>query len=137
MKTENEQYEEIGGLLRSARGAEATPPPGLEARILRRLKEDGRTRGTGWWSGWWLLLPATGAAAVLVLLSGPPAAKTGQKTVAETKVEVPVVVRAPVESMAGLLEANPLKVETLALGRDADRAEGFLWECLPSFRGMD
>jgi len=30
-----------------------------------------------------------------------------------------------------------VKVETLALGRDADRAEGFLWECLPSFRGMD
>jgi hypothetical protein len=136
-KNENQDaFEEIGEMLRSSRGPEASPSPGLEGRILRGIEATREREKTGWrWS--WFLLPAVGTAAVLFLLSGPPGKKPPVRPVAESKVHVPAMVRKPVESVADLYEGNPLKVETLALQRDANRAEGFLWECLPTFGGLD
>lgn len=134
MKTENDDsFEEIGTLLRSSHAPAVGPSPGLEGKILREL--EARRRHTSAWRWSWLIVPATAIAAVVVLLSNPqPAAakRTAQPQLGVVKVSLPVIPVGPAEAAHGIFQNNPLRDETLALQRDANRAEDFLFECLPT-----
>lgn len=125
----DEPFHEIGKLLRSQH-PDPRPSPGLELRILRAVNQPPRPAKASLWP--WFLIPP--ALAMAVVLMWP------QST---TPVVAPVVVRQadppPVEIAEPAIalavnEINPLRKESRALRRDAERAGRFLIDCLPSFR---
>lgn len=120
----SDDFHEIGDWLRSHK-PEIAAPPALETRILRAIRDvpKPRPRASRPWI-WWLLPPV---AACLLLLLLP---HQGQlESTVETKAEVST------DAAPGLLETtnDPLFAESEALGRDVQRASGFLINCLPSF----
>lgn len=128
MKNEEPFHDEIGTLLRSQSPDPATPA-GLEARILRRLDSPPPKPAVWRWS--WLLAPvAAGAVAVVMVMHRPQPAPVA---VPLAQTQKPVAVEPVADPIEDLYEKNPLRQESLALQRDADRAGDFLKECLPSF----
>ncbi len=124
----SDDFHEIGDWLRSHK-PEIAAPPALETRILRAIRDNPqpRPRASRPWI-WWLLPPAA-ACLLLVFL---PNQRQEDSTV-ETRPA------APVDSTTNLLAAtnDPLLAESEALGRDVQRASGFLINCLPSFGGEE
>ena len=124
----SDDFHEIGEWLRSHK-PEIAAPPALETRILRAIRDvpQPRPRASRPWI-WWLLPPA--AACLLLLLlphQGQP------ESTVETQAEVSA------DATSSLLENtnDPLLAESQALGRDVQRASGFLIHCLPSFSNQD
>lgn len=120
----SDEYHEIGEWLRSHK-PEITAPADMETRVLRAIREDAQPKphvSRPWI--WWLLPPA---AACLLLVLLPHQGKP------ETTVETQAA--ASGDGTASLLETtnDPLLAESKALGRDVQRASGFLIHCLPSF----
>lgn len=120
----SDDFHEIGERLRSHK-PEIAAPADLETRILRAIRVDPppKPHVSRPWI-WWLLPPAA-ACLLLVLLPhrGQP------DSTAETQAA------SPPETAVSLLETtnDPLLAESEALGRDVQRASGFLIHCLPSF----
>ena len=117
-----EPRDEIGEMLRATK-PQATPPPGLEARILRSLEPREPKPAIRFWP--WLLLPPALAAVVLMLRPMP----TEKPPVARMDPPPAEIVK-PEPSSARW--RNPLETESLALQRDVRRAGNFLITCLPS-----
>jgi len=117
-------HHEIAALLRTQQ-PEPAPSPGLEARILRELDRRQQRKPVRIWP-WLVFAPAFAAVVLLVLVL----AQQRPELKKEEMADLPVPVK---EERAGLLlvEENPLKQESLALGRDARRAGRFLIDCLP------
>lgn len=118
---------EIGEWLRSHK-PEITAPADMETRILRAIRDDAQPKHVSRPWIWWLLPPA---AACLLLVLLPHQEKP--ETTVETKAA------ASGNGTAGLLETtnDPLLAESKALGRDVQRASGFLIHCLPSVGGEE
>jgi hypothetical protein len=118
-------HDEIAALLRT-RQPDPQPSPSLEARILRELDRRQHRKPARLWP--WFALPPAFAALVLAVISYKPADK---QQVMDTK-PVPTAPAPKNEAADALIgEGNPLKEETVALGRDARRAGRFLIDCLP------
>jgi hypothetical protein len=121
----SDDFREIGEWLRSHK-PEIAAPPTLETRIVLAIRDDpqSKPRALGPWI-WWLLPPV--AACLLLLLP--------QQGQTEPTVETQAEVSADAASTSSLLgkTSDPLLAESEALGRDVQRASGFLIHCLPSF----
>lgn len=121
----SDDFHEIGEWLRSHKPRIAAPPE-LESRVLHAVRNTphGRSRSSRPWI-WWLLPPA--AACLLPLLA--PHRKAPEPTVgtpAAASVDTGSLLDSP---------RDPLLAESEALGRDVQRAGGFLIKCLPSLGG--
>lgn len=124
-------FHEIGDLLRARKPEPPAVPPGLETRILRAVEQRARPRPERRPRRLWFVLPPAFAAAALWFLPFPqePAKPAVSREAA------PVTLPDPVGSLVD--SANPLFAETSALTRDAERAGGFLINCLPSLGSRD
>lgn len=129
----DESFPEIGAMLRSRKPL-ASPPPGMEARILRALAAGPRKTAAPRWP--WLALPPAFAAAALGIFWHP----TGEDSTTASRAAAPAVVAgaSPLQSVLGpswsqpIHFTTPLDSESLALAQDARRASDFLIDCLPS-----
>ena len=124
MKRED-PFQDIDDLLRSKQ-PDPLHSPGLESRILRALDQQQRPTPYRWWP--WLALPPVLAAAAIMLDHRPPALENSTP-LAETTIPADPSVE---PALSRMLAENPLKNETRSLGRDVERAGGFLIDCLPS-----
>ena len=124
MKSED-PHPQIAALLRSKQ-PEPMPSPGLETRILRELDRRQHRKPARTWP--WLVLPPTFAAVVFGVLVSLP--KPGGK-VQQVTTQAPAKIEEEASPAKLLEEENPLKQETAALRRDAQRAGRFLIDCLP------
>jgi hypothetical protein len=97
----------------------AVPPPGLESKILRALRENRRPARTRWWP--WLALPPALAAAAFLWKPPQPAQIAAAPPAAS-----------PLLFPNAISTADPLQSESFALAQDARRAGDFLVGCLPS-----
>lgn len=124
-------FHDIGDLLRARKPEPPAVPPGLEARILRAVEQRARPRPERHPRWLWFVLPPAFAAAALWFMSFPrePAKP------AVSRVAAPEILPDPLGSFVD--SANPLFAETSALTRDAERAGGFLINCLPSLGSRD
>ncbi|WP_367872269.1 hypothetical protein [Luteolibacter sp. Populi] len=116
-----EPHHEIAALLRTQQ-PDPEPSPGLEARILRELDRRQQRKPARIWP--WLVFPPAFAALVLVLTQQRPELKETEVADLPVKIE-----EEKAENL--LVEQNPLRQESVALGRDARRAGRFLIDCLP------
>lgn len=127
----DESFDEIGKLLRSEK-PDPRPSPGLEARILRALNPPSRSAGATLWP-WFILPPALATGLFLLWPDATPSVPPVVRQLAPSAEETPVAPeKQPVVSLA-INDMNPLRNETRALQRDAERAGRFLIDCLPSF----
>ncbi|QJE97687.1 hypothetical protein [Luteolibacter luteus] len=131
MKPEDD-YTEIGNLLRS-RKPEVDVPPGLEGKVLRAIgQQKHRSKPLDWWR--WLLVPP--AVALLMVVFSPLAEeKTKHATridPAPTRNEEKTTEQETEKAVAAVDTMNPLERESQALKRDAERAGRFFLDCLPS-----
>jgi hypothetical protein len=155
MTPEDEPFDEIGRLLRGGK-PDPQPSPGLEARILRALRQQAGQRARPPRRLAWLFLPpALAMVAALALVAGllprpettalAPTAATAERPDPERQ---PMTVPTPADpsatdepadhpfgllAWAAVVEDSPLDLEVRALRRDAERTRRFLIDCLPSF----
>lgn len=121
----DESFPEIGNMLRTHK-TEAFTPPGLETRILHALEQRKPTTRKSWWP--WFVLPP--AIAAITFVASHMA--IGDKENAPPVSNQPPTA-APDEPAVSLVDAdNPLNDESIALGRDMQRAGDFLMDCMPS-----
>lgn len=115
-------HDEIGALLRSHK-PRLDASPGLETRILRELDRRQQPTPARRWP--WFALPPAFAAIILVAWQQVQKPATGAPETVSHDAPKP-------EEVPSIVERNPLKQESLALGRDARRAGRFLIDSLPS-----
>ena len=127
-------FPEIGDLLR-AHKPEAETPLGMEARILRAIRDHQQPPASRvvWWP--WLAIPTAMAVAAL-FLRAPSVAPDG---IAETTAPAADIIETPefpTFMSAATTAARPLQTESLALAHDARRMGNFLIDCLPSYTAL-